>query len=105
VVTSSQEAIAAVQRAKADGFTGIKFYGTLNPAWVAPAAAEAQRLGLDDHGHVPAGMRPSQAIAAGYDELTHIYFVMMEAMPDSVGATSKGINRFEGAGRYAKDVG
>ena len=49
-------------------------------------------------------MRPSQAITAGYDEITHIYFVMMEAMPDSVVATSNGINRFEGIGRYAKDV-
>jgi imidazolonepropionase-like amidohydrolase len=104
VVTSLQEAIAVVQRAKADGFTGIKFYGSYNPAWVAPAAAEAHRLGLHVHGHVPAGMRPSQAIAAGYDELTHINFVMMEAMPDSVVNTSNGINRFEGTGRYAKDV-
>jgi imidazolonepropionase-like amidohydrolase len=104
VVTSPEEAIRAVQKAKADGFTAIKFYGTYNPAWVAPAAAEAHRLGLHVHGHVPAGMRPSQAIASGYDELTHIYFVMMEAMPDSVVATSNGINRFEGTGRYAKDV-
>jgi imidazolonepropionase-like amidohydrolase len=104
IVTSPQEAIAAVQRAKAGGFTGIKFYGSYNPAWVAPAAAEAHALGLHVHGHLPAGMRPSQAIAAGYDELTHIYFVMMEAMPDSVVDTSNGINRFEGTGRYAKDV-
>jgi len=104
VVTSQEEAIAAVRKAKADGFTGIKFYGTYNPAWVAPAAAEAHRLGLHVHGHVPAGMRPSQAIADGYDEITHIYFVMMEAMPDAVVATSNGINRFEGTGRYAKDV-
>lgn len=104
IVTSPEEAIAAVQKAKAEGFTGIKFYGTYNPSWVAPAAAEAHRLGLHVHGHVPAGMRPSQAILAGYDELTHIYFVMMEAMPDAVVATSNGINRFEGTGRYAKDV-
>ncbi len=104
VVTSEAEAIAAVDKAKADGFTGIKFYGTYNPAWVAPAAAEAHKLGLHVHGHVPAGMRPSQAIAAGYDEITHIYFVMMEAMPDSIVNTSNGINRFEGTGRYAKDV-
>jgi len=104
VVTSPEEAVRAVQNAKADGFTGIKFYGTYNPAWVAPVAAEAHRLGLHVHGHVPAGMRPSQAIASGYDELTHIYFVMMEAMPDSVVGTSNGINRFNGTGRYAKDV-
>jgi imidazolonepropionase-like amidohydrolase len=104
VVHSEQEAVLAVQKAKGEGFTGIKFYGSLNPAWVAPAAAEAHRLGLHVHGHVPAGMRPSQAIAAGYDEITHIYFVMMEAMPDHVVATSNGINRFEGIGRYARDV-
>ena len=104
VANSLEEALAAVRKAKAEGFTGIKFYGTYNPAWVAPAAAEAHKLGLHVHGHVPAGMRPSEAIAAGYDELTHIYFVMMEAMPDKVVATSNGINRFEGTGRYAKDV-
>jgi imidazolonepropionase-like amidohydrolase len=104
VVTSQEEAIADVQKAKADGFTGVKFYGTYNPAWVAPAAAEAHKLGLHVHGHLPAGMRTSQAIAAGYDEITHIYFVMMEAMPDNVVATSNGINRFHGIGRYAKDV-
>jgi imidazolonepropionase-like amidohydrolase len=104
VVTFPEEAVAAVQKAKAEGFTGIKLYGSYNPAWVAPAAAEAHKLGLHVHGHVPAGMRPSEAIAAGYDELTHIYFVMMEAMPNAVVATSNGINRFEGTGRYAKDV-
>lgn len=104
IVTSLDEALAAVRKAKAEGFLAIKFYGTYTPAWVAPAAAEAHKLGLHVHGHVPAGMRPSQAIAAGYDELTHIYFVMMEAMPDDVVATSNGINRFQGTGRYARDV-
>lgn len=104
IVTSEAEAIATVDKAKADGFTGIKFYGTFNPAWVAPTAAEAHKLGLHVHGHLPAGMRPSQAIAAGYDELTHIYFVSMEAMPESVVSTSNGINRFQGTGRYLKDV-
>ena len=104
IVTSQAEAITAVDKAKADGFVGIKFYGTYNPAWVAPAAAEAHKLGMHVHGHVPAGMRPSQAVAAGYDELTHIYFVSMEAMPDDVVKTSNGINRFNGTGRYMKDV-
>lgn len=104
VVTSEAEAVKMVDTAKAIGQSGVKFYGTFNPAWVAPAAAEAHRLGLHVHGHLPAGMRPSQAIAAGYDELTHIYFVSMEAMPDDVVKTSNGINRFSGTGRYMKDV-
>jgi hypothetical protein len=59
---------------------------------------------LHVHGHLPAGMRPEEAIADGYDEITHIYFVMMQAMPDSVVKVSNGMARFEGPGRYAKDV-
>jgi hypothetical protein len=51
VVNSEAEALAAVRQAKADGQAGTKFYGSLDPAWVAPAAAEAHRLGLHVHGH------------------------------------------------------
>jgi len=104
VATSEAEAIKAVDDAKAKGQAGVKFYGSFNPAWVAPAAAEAHKQGLHVHGHLPAGMKPSQAIAAGYDELTHIYFVSMEAMPDDVVQHSNGMQRFAGTGRYMKDV-
>src|SRR4249920_628478 len=44
------------------------------------------------------------AIADGYDEITHINWIIMQAMPDSVIPVSNGIMRFEGPGRYAKDV-
>ncbi len=104
VVTSQDEALAAVHQAKADGQEGVKFYGTFDPAWVAPSAAEAHKLGLHVHGHLPAGMRTQEAIDAGYDEITHIYFVAMQAMPDDVVAHSNGIQRFQGIGRYAKDM-
>lgn len=104
VATSQEEAIAIVRKAKAEGFVGIKFYGSFNPAWVTATAAEAHRLGLHVHGHLPAGMRTMDAINDGYDEITHIYFVIMQAMPDSVVAKSNGIARLEGPGRYAKDV-
>jgi imidazolonepropionase-like amidohydrolase len=104
VATSQEEALAIVRKAKADGFIAIKIYGTFNPAWVRATAAEAHRLGLHVHGHLPAGMRPADAIDAGYDEITHIYFVMMQAMPDDVVAKSNGMGRFQGPGRYAKDV-
>jgi imidazolonepropionase-like amidohydrolase len=104
VATSQAEAIAIVDRAKANGFTGVKFYGTFNPEWLPAAIAEAHKLGLHVHGHIPAGIRPLDAINAGYDEVTHINWIIMQAMPDSVIAVSNGIMRFEGPGRYAKDV-
>jgi imidazolonepropionase-like amidohydrolase len=104
VATTQEEALEIVRKAKADGFVGIKFYGTFNPAWVTATAAEAHRLGLHVHGHIPAGMRTMDAINDGYDEITHIYFVMMQAMPDEIVNKSNGIARMAGPGRYAKDV-
>ena len=104
VATSEAEAIALVDKAKANGFTGVKFYGTFNPAWLKAAVAEAHKQGLHVHGHVPAGIRPMDAIDAGYDEITHINWVIMQAMPDDVIAVSNGMARFQGPGRYAKDV-
>jgi imidazolonepropionase-like amidohydrolase len=104
VATSQEDAIAIVRKAKADGFVAIKMYGTFNPSWLPATAAEAHRLGLHVHGHLPAGVRPMQAINDGYDEITHINFVIMQAMPDDVVGKSNGIARFEGPGRYAKDV-
>jgi imidazolonepropionase-like amidohydrolase len=104
VATSQAEAIALVDKAKANGFVGVKFYGTLNPAWLPAAIAEAHKLGLHVHGHIPAGIRTMEAIQDGYDEVTHINWIMMQAMPESVLPVSNGIMRFEAPGRYAKDV-
>lgn len=104
VATSEAEALDIVRKAKAKGFTGVKFYGTFNPAWLKPAIAEAHRLGLHVHGHVPATLRPSQAVAAGYDEITHINWIVMEGVPAAVLPVSNGIARFEAPGRYAKDM-
>ncbi|HEY2178797.1 MAG TPA: amidohydrolase family protein [Caulobacteraceae bacterium] len=104
VATSKEEALAIVRKAKADGFVAIKFYGSFNPDWVAPSAAEAHRLGLHVHGHIPAGMRTMDAINDGYDEITHIYFVAMQAMPDEVVAKSNTLARMEGPAKYAKDM-
>ncbi len=104
VVSSAEETVAAVRRIKDAGLWGVKFYTSMNPAWIAPAAAEAHRLGLHVHGHVPATMKPSEAVAAGYDELTHLNFVVMEAMPRAVIDKANTRQRMEGPARYFKDV-
>lgn len=103
-VSSVQEAIAAVDKIKAAGLWGAKFYTSMKPEWIAPAAAEAHKLGLHVHGHVPAGMRPLDAVRAGYDEITHINFIMMQAMPQDVVDKSNTAARIEGPAQYGKDV-
>jgi imidazolonepropionase-like amidohydrolase len=103
-VSSAAETIAAVDKIKAAGLWGAKFYTSMNPAWIAPGAAEAHKLGLHVHGHVPAGMRPLDAVRAGYDEVTHINFIMMQAMPQEVVDKANTAARLEGPAKYGKDV-
>jgi imidazolonepropionase-like amidohydrolase len=104
VVSSEAEAVATVRKIKDAGLWGVKFYTSMNPAWIKPAAAEAHRLGLHVHGHVPATMKPSEAVAAGYDELTHLNFVVMESMPKEVIDKANTRQRMEGPARFFKDV-
>lgn len=103
-VSSEAEAIAAVHRIHDAGLWGVKFYTSMNPAWIAPAAAEAHKLGMHVHGHIPAHMRPWDAVKAGYDEITHINFVAMQAMPQEVVDKANTAQRLEGPAKYMKDV-
>ncbi len=103
-VSSEAETIAAVRKIKAAGLWGVKFYTSMNPAWIKPAAAEAHRLSLHVSGHVPATMLPIEAVRAGYDEITHLNFIMMQMMPREVVDRSNTAARFEGPAKFAKDV-
>jgi imidazolonepropionase-like amidohydrolase len=104
VAHSLDEALADVRRAKAEGYFAIKIYGSIDPAWVEPMASLAHKLGLHVHGHIPHGMRPLDAVRAGYDEITHINFVMMQAMPDAVVKKSNTVARIMGTAQYAAGV-
>lgn len=103
-VNSAEETVAAVQSAHGSGFRAIKFYSSMRPDWLRTGIAEAHRLGMHVHGHVPATMRALDAIEAGYDEITHINQLMMQALPDEVVNVSNGFARFAGPGRYARTV-
>jgi cytosine/adenosine deaminase-related metal-dependent hydrolase len=104
VAHNLDEALADVRRAKDEGYFAIKIYGSMDPAWVKPMATLAHQLGLHVHGHIPHGMRPLEAVRDGYDEITHIYFVMMQAMPDEVVQKSNTDLRIMGTAKYAADV-
>jgi imidazolonepropionase-like amidohydrolase len=104
LVSSEAETIEAVRKAVENGLWGVKFYTSMNPDWIAPGAAEAHRLGLNVLGHVPATMRPLDAVRAGYDEVTHLNFIMMQALPQEVVDKSNTAARFEGPAQYARDV-
>ena len=103
-VSSLDETLAAVRKIKANDLTAVKFYTSMKPEWIAPGAKLAHELGLHVHGHIPAGMRTLDAINAGYDEITHIYFATMQAMPQEVVDKANTTMRMLGPGKYFKDV-
>jgi imidazolonepropionase-like amidohydrolase len=103
-VSSEAETIEAVRKVKQAGLWGVKFYTSMNPAWIKPASDEAHKLGLHVHGHVPATMRPIEAVRAGYDEITHLNFIVMQAMPKDVVDRANTAQRFEGPAKFTKDV-
>jgi Amidohydrolase family len=103
-VSSLDETLAAVRKIAANHLTAVKFYTSMKPEWIAPGAKLAHELGLHVHGHIPAGMRTLDAINDGYDEITHIYFATMQAMPQEVVDKANTTMRLLGPGKYFKDV-
>lgn len=103
-VSNLDETLAAVRKIAANHLTAVKFYTSMDPAWIPPGAKLAHQLGLHVHGHIPAGMRTLDAINAGYDEITHIYFATMQAMPQEVVDKANTTMRLLGPGKYFKDV-
>lgn len=103
-VSNAAEALAAVRKIKAAGLDAVKFYTSMKPEWIKPAAKLAHELGLRVHGHIPAGMRTLDAVDAGYDEITHLYFATMQAMPQYVVDKSNTTLRLTGPAKHFKDV-
>ncbi|MGE5062456.1 MAG: amidohydrolase family protein [Myxococcales bacterium] len=103
-VSSLDDTLAAVRKIAANHLTAVKFYTSMKPEWITPGAKLAHELGLHVHGHIPAGMRTLDAINDGYDEITHIYFATMQAMPQEVVDKANTTMRMLGPGKYFKDV-
>ena len=77
LVSTQEEAIAAVRKYGNGDFHQIKIYNSMKGEWVPDMITEARKLGLRVAGHVPAFSNADQMIAAGYDEMTHINQVML----------------------------
>ena len=84
VVSSEAETIAAVRKIKDAGLWGVKFYTSMNPAWITPAAAEAHSSAFTSTAMCRRRCGRARRSRAGYDEITHLNFVVMQAMPKEV---------------------
>ena len=80
-ITPETDIQKAVSEAKATGATGIKIYTDLSPEIVAKITSEAHRQGLKvwSHAAIYPG-RPSDAVRAGVDVISHSNLVISETM-------------------------
>lgn len=74
---SLDQALADIRWYADHGYWQIKFYNSFPPDWVAPAAAEAHRLGMGVTGHVPAFSSPDRVLKEGYNDIAHINQLML----------------------------
>ncbi|MFT3681833.1 MAG: amidohydrolase family protein [Ferruginibacter sp.] len=97
LVNSLEEGLKMIGDYHTKGCSQIKLYSSLNPEWVKPLAAKAHSLGMRVCGHIPAFMTASQAIDAGYDEVTHLNMLLLNFFGDTV--DTRNMTRFKLIGR------
>ncbi|MDQ3019885.1 MAG: amidohydrolase family protein [Bacteroidota bacterium] len=84
MVGSIEEAIKAIDEYKQLGYDQIKIYSSIKPEWVPAMAEHAHTLGMRICGHIPSFMTGEQAIRDGYNEMTHMNFVFLNFMGDTI---------------------
>jgi imidazolonepropionase-like amidohydrolase len=83
LVSTRDEARAAVEAYADRGYEQIKVYSSLDPALLPTIVRTAHQRGLRVSGHVPNGMTAEQMVRAGADELQHANFLFLNFLTDS----------------------
>lgn len=103
VVDTPEECERALDRAKREGFFGIKLYGSLKPELVPDLIRGGRERGLWVGGHVPAGYTATDLVGLGFTEINHIYFALLPLWPD-LKDKSNGMARFTGPAERAHQL-
>jgi imidazolonepropionase-like amidohydrolase len=98
-----EEARAAIDRYADLGYVQLKIYSSVKPELVPAMVAHAHERGLRVSGHVPTGMIAEQAVRAGFDELQHLNFIVLDFFPDTANQT-KGPARFTLVAERARTI-
>jgi hypothetical protein len=104
LISTPDEAHAAVKLCFDDGFEQMKIYSSVDPKLVPVIIADAHARGMRVSGHVPAGMIMEEAVADGYDEVQHANFWFLNFMGPDVTAKTNTRVRLSATGEHAKDL-
>jgi imidazolonepropionase-like amidohydrolase len=99
---NEEEARKAVDFFADRKYEGLKIYSSVKPELVPVLTKRAHERGLRVSGHIPAGMRATEAIDAGYDEIQHANMLFLNFMPDVTDTRTPA--RFTEVGKRAADL-
>ena len=88
LINNVEEGKKAIRGYAAKGYQQIKLYSSIKPEWVKPMIDEAKQIHLRVAGHIPAFMTATQAINAGYNEVTHMNMLVLNFFGDTVDTRS-----------------
>lgn len=71
------DALKMVNDYAAAGYSQIKIYSSMDPAWVKPLAEDIHRKNMRLSGHIPSFMTTQQAVLDGFDEIQHINMLFL----------------------------
>jgi imidazolonepropionase-like amidohydrolase len=102
LVSTEQQALDWVDRYAKLGYVQIKLYSSLDPKLVPPVVKRAHELGLRVSGHIPNGMSAEQAVRAGFDEIQHANFLVLNFLDPKIDTRTPA--RFSEVAKHAAEL-
>jgi imidazolonepropionase-like amidohydrolase len=102
LVSTEKEALDWVDRYAKLGYVQIKLYSSLDPKLVPPIVKRAHELGLRVSGHIPNGMSAEQAVRAGFDEIQHANFLILNFLDPKIDTRTPA--RFSEVAKHAAEL-
>lgn len=101
LVDTEEQALAAVDNYARLGYEQIKLYSSLDTKLVPAIVARAHGKGMRVSGHIPNGMTAEQAVRAGFDEIQHANFLLLNFLD---GVDTRTPERFHAVGERAPEI-
>ncbi|HVG10095.1 MAG TPA: amidohydrolase family protein [Thermoanaerobaculia bacterium] len=101
LVDTPEEALAAVDNYAKLGYEQVKLYSSLDTKLVPVIVERAHAKGMRVSGHIPNGMTAEQAVRAGFDEIQHANFLLLNFL---TGVDTRTPERFHAVGERASEI-
>ncbi|MGH8237851.1 MAG: amidohydrolase family protein [Steroidobacteraceae bacterium] len=86
------------------GYRQVKLYSSLSRDLLAAGIAAVRARGMRVSGHVPAGMTMREVVLAGYDEVQHANFWMLNFMSPEINAKTNSPVRFSAVYEHGREI-